>query len=487
MTRKNGLFRPVDMTVGEPWKQIVIFMIPLLIGNVVQQLYNTVDSIVVGRFLGDDALAAVGSAGPIVNLLIVLFVGIGMGASIMVAQYLGAGDREGVSRSVGNCVVMIVIAAALVTGIGLLIARPLLTALNTPAVLIDNCALYLRILLSGSIGLGFYNILCGVLRGMGDSISALIYLIIASVLNIILDVLFVAGFGMGVEGAALATIIAQGLSAVLCVLKLIRMKDVFDFDRKYLRIERDYTGGILRLGVPSGVTQVILSMSMILVQALNNRFGATFIAASVICSRIDAFAMMPAMSFGNAMTTYAGQNMGAGNICRTEEGAKQGIILAVATSGAIGALLCVLGRPLASIFTDTEEIVVMSQRFIRILSLGYMGLAGVHCMAGVMRGAGETLVPMWLSIIQLFGMRVPLAYLLCYLTRSPELPYGVKEMTYVSLLMSFVLGCLMHWLVYRQGKWKAKVVAGRNQRATAVGLSEEQTEISPEPTEVFRE
>lgn len=454
MKKSQGIFAPIDMTQGTPWKQILAFMIPLLIGNVVQQLYNTVDSIVVGRYLGDNALAGVGSAGPIMQLLIILFVGIGTGATILVSQFVGAQDREGLSDTVGNSVILFVIAGVIITCVGILISRPVLTLLNTPAEIFDGCLLYLRVLLLGAVGFGAYNILCGVLRGMGDSVSALIYLIIASVLNIFLDIIFVANLGMGVEGVAIATILAQGFSAVLCVVKLVRMKEMLDFDTAHIRWKGHIIRKIIALGAPSGVTQVILSMSMLMVQALNNSFGPTFVAANVIVSRIDGFAMMPAMSFGNAMTTYAGQNMGAGNLKRTEEGAKQGILLAVVISAAIGALLALVGHRLARIFTDTEEVITLSRNLIIIISPGYMFLSGVHCMAGVMRGSGDTITPMWLSIIQLFGMRLPFAYLLCYLTRTPELPNGRREMIYVSLLMSFVLGCIMHYIVYRKGRWK---------------------------------
>ena len=451
---QKSIFDPVDMTQGTPWKQIVAFMIPLLIGNVAQQLYNTVDSIIVGRFLGDNALASVGSAGTIMQLLIILFVGVGTGATIMVSQYVGANDREGLSRTVGNCVILTLIAALFITVVGIAVSKPLLILLRTPDVLLDDCVLYLRVLLLGAVGFGFYNILCGVLRGMGDAISALIYLIIASIANIILDIAFVALFGMGVEGVAIATVLAQGGSAVLCFRKLARMTDMLDFRLKYFRLERKIARKIISLGAPSGITQVILSMSLLLVQALSNSFGATFVAANVIVQRIDGFAMLPAMSFGIAMTTYAGQNIGAGNLERTERGAKQGILIAIGISAVIGALLALVGHQLANIFTDTEEVIDLSRQLILIMAPGYMFLSGVHCMAGTMRGAGDTITPMWLSIIQLFGMRLPLAYLLCYLTRTPELPNGRREMVYVSLLLSFVLGCFMHAIVYKKGKWK---------------------------------
>ena len=270
MTRKNSLFKPVDMTQGTPWKQILAFMIPMLIGNVAQQMYNTVDSIVVGHYLGDNALAAVGSAGPIVQLLILLFVGIGTGATILVSQFTGAGDRENLSQTVGNCVILTFIASLIISVLGILLSRPMLLLLRTPAEILDWCTLYLRVLLSGAVGFGFYNILCGVLRGMGDSVSALVYLIIASIGNIILDILFVASFGMGVEGVAIATILSQGFSAVLCAVKLSGMREILDFRLKYIRWNGAIAKKIIGLGAPSGVTQVILSMSMLMVQALNN-------------------------------------------------------------------------------------------------------------------------------------------------------------------------------------------------------------------------
>ena len=203
------------MTVGEPWKQIVQFTVPMLIGNIAQQLYNTVDSIVVGQYVGDNALAAVGSAAPILNLLLVLFIGISMGGSIMVAQYFGAKQREELSYTVGNCILLTAIATGIIMLLSVVLVRPLLVMLNTPASIIDWCYSYLMIMFLGFVGCAYYNILSGVLRGLGDAFSALVYLLVSTVLNIILDLLFVAKLGMGVSGVAWATIIAQAVSAVL--------------------------------------------------------------------------------------------------------------------------------------------------------------------------------------------------------------------------------------------------------------------------------
>ena len=446
------------MTVGEPWKQILAFTIPMLIGNIAQQLYNTVDSIVVGRYVGDNALAAVGSAGPILNLIIVLFIGIGMGSTIMVSQYFGARDRESLSYTIGNSITLTLISGVLVTVIGIVVARPLLEILNTPAEIIDWCTSYLWILFGGSIGMAFFNIISGILRGLGDAISALIYLVISTVINIVLDLFFVAKLGLGVNGVALATIIAQGISGVLCMVRLSQMKDLFDMGFGYLKWKRRYGAGIIRLGLPSGITQAILSMSMIIVQSLTNQFGAQFVASNVIVMRVDGFAMLPNFSFGTALTTYVGQNVGAGRMDRVTKGARQGLVLSVAVAAALVGLILLFGRQLMGIFTTTDELIDLSMHLMRILAIGYVAMGVIQTLAGVMRGAGDTVTPMWLSILQTIGLRVPLAYLLCYLTRTPELPKGRSDMIYWSLMLSWLIGAVIHVIVYKRGKWKGKAV-----------------------------
>ena len=449
-------FKAVDMTVGSPWQQILRFTVPMLLGNVVQQLYSTVDSIVVGRYVGDNALAAVGSAAPILNLLLVLFIGISMGATIMVAQYLGAKDRNALSWTIGNCFTLIFIASIAMTVIGVAITRPMLRLLRTPESIMDWCSDYLIILFLGSIGLGFYNILSGVLRGMGDAISALIYLVVASVINIALDLLFVANFGMGVSGVALATIIAQGISAILCINRLRKMDDVFDFGFKFFKWNSQYAGKIIKLGLPSGITQAIFSMSIVLVQSLTNSFGEQLIAANVIVQRVDGFAVLPIFSFGSALTTYAGQNIGAGDRERVEKGSRQGLFMSLLFSVIIVAVILIFGRGLMSIFTKTTELVDLSMHLMRILAVGYILMALIQSLTGVMRGAGDTVTPMWISIIETFFLRMPLAYTMVYFSRSEAYPIGNQDMIYYSLLIAWGIGAVMSILFYRFGNWRKK-------------------------------
>ena len=424
---------PVDMTEGSPWQKIILFAVPMLVGNIAQQLYNTVDSVVVGNYVGDNALAAVGSAGPILNLLIVLFVGISVGAGIMVSQYFGAKEREKLSMTIGNCVTLTAIATLFVMIVASMVARPLLELLDTPESIIDWCHSYLLILFIGSVGLAYYNILSGVLRGLGDSMSALLYLLVSTVVNIVLDLLFVAKMGMGVNGVALATVIAQAISALLCMLRLMKMQELFEIKPCYLKLQKKYTRKIIRLGLPSGITQAIFSMAMIVVQSLTNSFGEMFIAANVIVMRVDGFAMMPNFSFGTAMTTYAGQNVGARHDDRVDAGAKQGTLIAVVTSAVITSMILIFGKALMGIFTKTPELVELSRDMMGILAVGYVAMAVTQCLSGVMRGAGDTMTPMWISIATTILIRVPIAYGISFLTRTPELTNGRQECIFISL------------------------------------------------------
>lgn len=459
MASIKELFAPKDLTVGPPWKRIIEFSTPLLIGNVAQQFYNTADSIIVGRYVGDNALAAVGSAGPILNLLLVLFVGIAVGASIMVSQYFGAKDREKLSNTIGACITLTAIASIIIMIIGPLVTRPMLRLLNTPASIIDWSAGYLIIFFLGIVGFSYYNILSGVLRGLGDSLSALVFLLVSTALNIVLDIIFITRFNMGVPGVALATVIAQGISAILCFLKLLSMKDLFEINLKYLKLNKEYAHRLIKLGLPSGLTQGIFSLAMIIVQSLTNTFGEMIIAANVIIMRVDGFAMMPNFSFGSAMTTYTGQNVGAKKMDRVNEGTKQGTLIAVTVSTIITIIILTFGRNLMSIFTSTKELVDTSMYMMKILALGYIAMAVTQCLSGVMRGAGDTITPMWISLITTVLFRVPAAYGIAYLTRSPAYPNGRPESVFVSLLISWTMGAVITSLFYRRGKWREKALS----------------------------
>ena len=452
----RSLFQARDMTLGSPWRRIMEFSIPMLLGNLAQQLYNTADSIIVGKFVGDNALAAVGSASPILNLLLALFVGISTGAGIVVSQSFGARDRKGLTESIGNCIALSAVASVIIMIVGPLMTMPLLKLLGTPASIIDWCADYLNIYFLGIVGFFFYNMLSGVLRGLGDSVSALGFLLVAAFLNVVLDLWFVRQ--MGVAGVALATVISQAISAVLCYIKLAKMTEHFDLSFMTMRIVPSMAMRILRIGIPSGITQAIMAMAGMVVMNLTNRMGETVIACNVIIMRVDGFAMMPNFTFGQAMSVYTGQNVGACKFDRVDKGVKQGSIIALAFATVITTVLLFCGHVLFGFFTETPELIDLAVRMIRIMAVGYICIAVTQVLGGVMRGAGDTVTPMWISIISTIIIRVPVAYLLAYLTRSAEFPHGEPLALFSSLMISWTLGMIISVIVFRLGRWRKKMM-----------------------------
>ena len=453
------MFSARDMTVGSPVKRILEFSIPMLIGNIAQQLYNTADSVIVGMYVGDNALAAVGSASPILNLLLALFVGISTGAGIIVSQSFGAKDRERLSKGIGNCIALTFIATVFIMIVGPIITMPMLRLLDTPASIIDWCADYLNIYFLGIIGFFFYNMLSGILRGLGDSLSALGFLLLAAALNVLLDLWFVAGFDMGVAGVSLATVISQAISAVFCFLKLMRMSEHFDLNRSTVKLDKQVAMQIITIGVPSGITQAIMSMSMMLVQSLTNAMGEMVIAANVIVFRVDGFAMMPNFTFGQAMSVYTGQNVGAGKWDRVQKGVRQGSMLAQGVSVSLVLAILTFGKYLLAIFTDTPELIELAQGMMRIMAVGYIAVSVTQVLGGVMRGCGDTVTPMWISIATTVALRLPMAYAFARFTSSPQFPNGHPYSLTVSLLVAWVLGMLMSAAAFRWGKTRKMIRA----------------------------
>ena len=451
------LFSAKDMTLGSPWKRILEFSIPMLLGNFAQQLYNTADTVIVGMYKGDLALSAVGSSMPILNLLLALFVGVSTGAGIVVSQRFGAKDREGLSRAIGNCITLSAIATVVIMILGPVITRPLLRLLNTPISIFDWCAEYLNIFFIGIAGFFYYNMLSGILRGLGDSVTALGFLLVSAALNVGLDLLLVKE--MGVAGVALATVTAQAISAVLCFLKLRSMRDLFDMNWKSLKLRKDMAGRILTLGVPSGITQAIMASAGMVVMSLTNQMGETVVACNVIVMRVDGFAMLPNMTFGQAMSVYTGQNVGAGKFDRVHKGVKQGTVIGLAFSATITGILLLFGRYLFDIFTDTQELIELANRMIRIMAVGYICISVTQVLGGVMRGAGDTTTPMWVSMISTIAIRVPTAYGLAYLTRTPEFPHGQPIALFGSLMFSWAMGMVISVIVFSIGRWKKKMMA----------------------------
>ena len=454
----KSMFSARSMTEGNPSKRLMEFAVPMLIGNVAQQLYNTADSVIVGHYVGDNALAAVGSASPILNLLLALFVGIATGAGIVVSQSFGAKNRERLTIAVGTCLSLSLIASIVIMIVGPMITRPMLELLGTPESIIGWCTSYLKIYFYGILGFFMYNMLSGVLRGMGDSLSALVYLLIAAALNIVLDLVFVAKFGMGVAGVALATIIAQFISAICCYVKLAKMTDTFDLSLKTIKLDKPMAKHVIKIGVPSGITQAIMAMAGMVVLNLTNAMGEMVIACNVIIMRVDGFAMMPNFTFGQAISVYTGQNVGAGKHDRVHDGVKHGLKLALSFSVTITIILVLFGKVLFGFFTDTPELIELAIKMMRVLAVGYICVSVTQILGGIMRGCGDTVTPMWISMIQTILIRVPLAYLLASLTKTAEYPHGAPIALFGSMLISWVLGMIMSIIAFRMGKWKRKLL-----------------------------
>jgi putative MATE family efflux protein len=447
LVKLKALMSAVDMTEGAPWRKLLAFTVPLLIGNVFQQLYGLADAIMLGNWVGVHALAAVTSTLPIFFLIMVFMMGVAMGAGVMVSQYFGAKKREELSRTIGVSITLTTLLGALIAGFGPMGTRWLLLLLDTPAEIIDYSVIYINIMLWGVLGMGFFNIFSGILRGVGDAFSPLMYLVFASLLNIALNVLFIYILGLGVMGAAIGTVMAQGISALFCLRRMGQMKDIFDLKWAYLLPRSDLVRQVLKLGVPTGASQAVFAVAMILVQPLVNGFGLLVLAANNIVMRIDGLVMMPNFSFGNAMTVFAGQNMGANKPERVALGTKQCTLLALGTAFVLVVILMLFGRQIAGWFTDIDEVLDMSVRFLRILAVGYLAFSINVVLWGTIRGAGDAMTPMWAAMLNTVAIRVPSAFLFVRWMGRPE------ALIY-SLLLGWVSLTLLAVISFRIGKWR---------------------------------
>ena len=458
MSKFRDLFSPRDMSQGEPWKRIAEFAFPLLIGNFAQQLYNTVDAVVVGNSKwGYTALASVGNASPVLNLLLALFVGISTGAGILVAQHFGAKDREALAKTIGNCITLTALASLVIMVVGPLITGPLLRAVGTLESMYAGCRAYLNIFFFGIAGFFFYNIFAGILRGLGDSFSALLYLMITASMNIVLDLALVDS--MGVAGVALATVIAQLISAFLCLRKILSLKDVFQLRRGDLKPVKAHISRIINLGIPSGMTQAIFSCAMMVVQRLINSFGdEMFVACNVMVMRVDGYAMLPNFSFGQAMSTFAGQNIGARRLDRLKAGTSQGLLMSVGTALVLTPAVLLAGPALMRLFTPEQPLIELSMQMMYILAAGYIAMSVTQVLQGVMRGAGDTVTPMWIGLCTAVVLRLPLAYALVAWAKNAGMTLLMQErMVFFSLLINWLLGMIITIILFKIGKWKRKI------------------------------
>jgi putative MATE family efflux protein len=388
----------MSMTEGVVWKKLVRFAIPLLLGNLFQQLYNAVDSLVVGNFCGNEALAAVSSSGSMQHLLIGFFQGVFIGASVIISRCFGANDKEGMDEAIHTTVVFSLAMGVILTILGVTFTPAILRWMGTPENVMPNSVIYFRIYCLGLIGMVLYNTTNGIFNALGDSKHPLYYLIISSVTNAVLDVIFVGGFGMGVAGAALATTIGQLLSAILGLLHLMSGRFIVQIKLSKLRVNLEVLKNVFVLGLPSGIQNSVNSIANLVVQANINAFGDLAMGGCGSYSKIQGFVFIPVLSMSLALTTYVGQNMGANKPERVKTGIRQGVMISVIMAEIFGIFVFMSAPYLVGLFSKDPAVVAFGVQQARVEALFFFLLAITHACAGTLRGAGKTMIPMAVTL-----------------------------------------------------------------------------------------
>lgn len=446
------------MTTGSISKRMIAFALPLLLGNLFQQLYNTVDSLIVGNFLGSSALAAVSSSGSLISMLIGFLSGIASGAGVIVSRYFGANDENDVCRAVHTMVAFGLVAGVLMGVVGVVFSPQILVWMGTPDSVMPESVAYLQIYFFGSLGFVMYNIFVGILQAVGDSRHPLYYLMVSSVVNLVLDLLLIAGFHTGVGGAALATVVSQLISAALCFAQLLRTRASYRIRLSQIRFDFKMLRQIVQIGLPSGVQNSIISFANVIVQSHINAFGAMAMAGYGAYSKIEGFAFLPINSFTMAMTTFVGQNLGAGQKDRTRRGARFGILTTVLLAELIGVVVFLLAPQLVAAFDSNPEVIRFGVEKARTAALFYCLLAYSHSVASVLRGAGKAVVPMLIMMTFWCVVRVTFLSISIPMTHSIQMVYLVYPLTWS-------LSSIAFFFYYKKANWMDLTDAGGAKQA----------------------
>lgn len=434
------------MTQGVIWKRLTLFALPIFFGNLFQQLYNVVDSLIVGNFLGSNALAAVSSSGNLTFMLIGFLIGISSGAGVVMSKYFGAGDKETMQTAIHTTVAFGLAASIVIMAVGVCFSPRLLVWMNTPESVMGESVTYLRIYFAGAFGFVMYNIFVGILQAVGDSRHPLYYLMISTLVNIVLDIVLIRRFHMGVAGAAAATIISQFLSAGLCLQQLIRTKESYRLCLSKIGFHVDMLKQIIRIGLPSGIQNSIISFANVVVQSQINTFGAMAMAGCGAFSKIEGFGFLPITSFMLALTTFVGQNLGGKEYERAKKGVRFGVITAVILAETIGILVFILAPQLIAAFDSTPEVVRLGTEKARTSSLFFFLLAYSHSIAAVLRGSGKTMVSMIVMMSFWCVVRVAFLVITVPLTHSIQMIYWVYPLTWALSSAAF-------FFYYRKADW----------------------------------
>ena len=439
-----------DLSQGPVAKQIFIFALPMLLGNVFQQMYNIVDTIIIGQYIGTEALAAAGASFPVIFVLVSLVIGITTGTTIIISQYYGAKNYEGVRRAIDTAFVFLFFASIGLTILGLVFIEDVWRLIGLPENLIPDATLYFSVYASGLVLMFGYNAVSAVLRGLGDSKTPLYFLIISTILNIGFDLLFVLVFKWGIGGVAFATVLAQGIAFGMSVIYLNRTHKLIRVAVKGLVFDWDIFKKSLRIGIPTGMQHTFVSLGMLALISIVNRFGTDTIAAYTIAWRIDSFAAMPAMNFGLALTTFVGQNLGANRPDRVRQGLRATLLMSTAVSLTVTFVAWVFGRYLMGIFTSNEVVIDIGYNYLIIVSSFYVIFSAMFVTQSVMRGAGDTLVPMFITLIALWLLRIPASHFLSLRFGETGIWWGIP--------VAWMFGFIAAYIYYRTGRWKRKAV-----------------------------
>jgi putative MATE family efflux protein len=439
-----------DLTTGKEGKLILKFAAPMLLGNIFQQLFSVVDSIVVGKFIGKQALAAVGASFPVIFILVSLIVGLVMGSTVVISQYFGAKDHVRVKRAIDTMYIYTTIAGILSTVIGLMISEPLLRSLSLPEEVMPQALLYLRIYLSGNVIFFGFNGTSAVLRGLGDSKTPLYFLIIATLANIIFVILFVAVFKWGVAGAASATLLANGIAFILAIFWLNRTHKLIRIAIGGLHFDRETFRQSIKIGLPTGIQQTLVALGALALLGIVNKFGTDVIAGFSVASRLDALATIPSMSFSQALSTFVGQNIGANKPERVRNGLNSTIRMSGIVTIITTLIIIFSGHLIMRLFTNDPEVVRLGNQYLTIVSSFYILFTMMFIYTGLMRGAGDTMIPMFISLLSLWLIRIPMAWFL-----SEKI--GVAGIWW-AIPAGWMIGLLLSFGYYHTGRWKRKAI-----------------------------
>lgn len=413
-----------DMTEGSIVKQVILFALPLMLGNIFQMLYNTVDSIVVGNFVGKQALAAVGSTTMIVNMMVFFFNGFSTGAGVIIANLFGARNMEKLHKAVETTMAATFLLSALFTVAGVAAVKPMLRFMATPEDVFGEATVYLQIYIGGISGLLVYNMGSGILRAVGDTMRPLFFLVLTSVVNIVLDLVFVVGFHSGIEGVAWATIISQFISAVLTLLLLTRSEDIYRLTWIDLKIDRGILGEIFAVGLPAGIQSIITAFSNVFVQSYINFFGSSCMAGWSCYNKLDQFVMLPMQSMAMAATTFVSQNIGAGRERRSDKGTVITVSMSVGVTAVIVALLCLFAAPAVRMFSPDESVIEYGVLFIRANCFFLLFNCVNHVLAGALRGRGDSKGPMIIMLLAFVGIRQVYLYVVTHFVANTPFLVG---------------------------------------------------------------